>query len=113
MGRSDAAAWDTRACSMALPALQQSCAVEDGSEMGRFTLDPASWEVSSTTSDGQVPAVTAGTQTAWPKPQCHPRKVPHHRRGGDAGSEPQNLPGHGSPHGHSPNALLSPHVPSQ
>lgn len=42
-------------------------AVEDGSKMGRFTPTLASWDVISTSGDGQVLVVTADVQPARPK----------------------------------------------
>lgn len=56
-------------CAGRMPLLAgwQSQAVEDGSKMGRFTLDPTSWDTTGTSGDGQVLAATAGAQPAWPK----------------------------------------------
>lgn len=79
--RGNAAAWDTRAFRMSLPAARQSWAMKDGSGTGKFTLNPASWDIIGTSGDGQVPVVTAGMQPAWQKPSCHLRTVPHHHQG--------------------------------
>lgn len=63
----NAAAWDRSAVRMFLLAAWQSQTGEDGSKMGRFTLDPISWDTTGTSGDGQVLVVTAGAQPAWPK----------------------------------------------
>lgn len=57
----------TRAVRMSLLAAWQSWAVEDSSEMGRFALDPTSWDITGTAGDGQVLVVTAAAQPAWPQ----------------------------------------------
>lgn len=65
--RGNAAAWDRSTARMFLLPAWQSQTGEDGSKMGRFTLDPTSWDTIGMSGDGQALVVTAGAQSAWPK----------------------------------------------
>lgn len=83
--------------------------------MGRFTPRLAAWDVISTSGDGQVLVVTADAQPARPKLRATCGRFP--TAAGErsspsptsGGSDPKTRPaaGCGSPHGCSPNTLLT------